>query len=125
VRINLESATIQNNSTFFVYYDSFKINNNLLVVKNKNTAKGIVHTLSEIRFGVVIPQGWSYDLPKAAKIMDNQQQHEQEQIKNQLSTIEWEFSKNISKAVDDHSSGFDSIYTYDHFIPYYRRMHNE
>ena len=78
--------------------------------------------MSEIEFGIVIPQGWSYDLPKAAEIVDNQQQrqqHEQEQIKNQLSTIEWEFSKNISKAVDDHSSGFDSIYTYDHFLPYY------
>ena len=53
--------------------------------------------------------------------MDNQQQqqHEQGLIKNQLSIIEWEFSKNISKAVDDHSSGFDCIYTYDHFLPYY------
>jgi F420-dependent oxidoreductase-like protein len=74
--------------------------------------------LSEIRFGVVIPQGWSYDLPKAAEIADNQQQQQQRQIKNRLATIEYEFSKNISKAVD-HSSGFDSIYTYDHFLPYY------
>jgi hypothetical protein len=72
--------------------------------------------LSEIRFGVVIPQGWSYDLPKAAEIVANHQQ-QQQQIKNRLATIEYEFSKNISKAVD-HSSGFDSIYTYDHFLPY-------
>ena len=56
--------------------------------------------MSEIKFGVVIPQGWSYDLPKAAEIADNQQQqqHEQEQIKNQLSTIEWEFSKKHFKS---------------------------
>jgi hypothetical protein len=32
--------------------------------------------------------------------------------------MHYEFSKNISQAVD-HSSGFDSIYTYDHFLPYY------
>jgi F420-dependent oxidoreductase-like protein len=74
--------------------------------------------LSEIRFGVVIPQGWSYDLPKAVEIVDNQQQQQQQQIKSRVATIEYEFSKNISKAVD-HSSGFDSIYSYDHFIPYY------
>jgi hypothetical protein len=55
--------------------------------------------LSEIRFGVVIPQGWSYDLPEAAKVVDNQQQQQQQQIKNLLATIEYEFSKNISKTV--------------------------
>jgi hypothetical protein len=38
--------------------------------------------LSEIRFGVVIPQGWPYDLPEAAEIADNQQQ---QQIK-----IDWQ-----------------------------------
>ncbi|HET7389896.1 MAG TPA: TIGR03560 family F420-dependent LLM class oxidoreductase [Nitrososphaeraceae archaeon] len=78
--------------------------------------------MSEIRFGVVIPQGWSYDLPKAAETVDVQQHHhqqEQQQTKNQLATTEWEFSKNISKTVDHSSSGFDSIYTYDHFLPYY------
>jgi len=32
--------------------------------------------------------------------------------------MQYEFSKNISKAVD-RSSGFHSIYTYDHFLPYY------
>ena len=76
--------------------------------------------MSEIEFGIVIPQGWSYDLPKAAEIVDNQrqQQEQEQQIKNQLASMQYEFSKNISQAVD-HSSGFDSIYTYDHFLPYY------
>jgi F420-dependent oxidoreductase-like protein len=83
----------------------------------------MAYILSEIQFGVVIPQGWSYDLPKTAEIVNVQQpqhqQGQQQQTKNQLATIEWEFSKNISNVVDDHSSGFDSIYTYDHFLPYY------
>jgi F420-dependent oxidoreductase-like protein len=76
--------------------------------------------LSEIEFGIVIPQGWSYDLPKAAEIVDNQrqQQEQEQQIENQLASMQYEFSKNISQAVD-HSSGFDFIYTYDHFLPYY------
>lgn len=69
--------------------------------------------MSQIRFGVVIPQGWSYDLPRTAEITDLQKQ-----IKNQDRNMQYEFSKNISKAID-HSSGFDSIYTYDHFLPYY------
>jgi len=69
--------------------------------------------LSEIRFGVVIPQGWSYDLPGAADTADLQKQ-----IKNQGKSMQYEFSKNISEAVD-HSSGFHSIYAYDHFLPYY------
>jgi F420-dependent oxidoreductase-like protein len=73
--------------------------------------------LPEIRFGVVIPQGWSYDLDlhNAAERADNQRK---QKIKNRLVTMQYEFSKNISKAVD-HNSGFDSIYTYDHFLPYY------
>jgi hypothetical protein len=80
--------------------------------------------LSEIHFGVVIPQGWSYDLPKAADIVDNQQQQaRKQQIKNQYASMQYEFSKNISQAVD-HSSGFESIYTYDHFLPYYTISHN-
>jgi F420-dependent oxidoreductase-like protein len=70
--------------------------------------------LSEIRFGVVIPQGWSYDFPRTAEMADLQQQ----QMKNRQTMIQYEFSKNISNAVD-HNSGFDSIYTYDHFLPYY------
>ena len=76
--------------------------------------------MSEIQFGVVvIPQGCSYDLPKAAKMVDTQQQQVQEQqIENQQASMQYEFSKSISQAVDD-SSGFDSIYTYDHFLPYY------
>jgi alkanesulfonate monooxygenase SsuD/methylene tetrahydromethanopterin reductase-like flavin-dependent oxidoreductase (luciferase family) len=69
--------------------------------------------LSEIRFGVVIPQGWSYDLPRSAEIADLQKQ-----IKNQHRSMQYEFSKNISRALD-HSSGFHSVYTYDHFLPYY------
>jgi len=68
--------------------------------------------LTEIRFGVVIPQGWSYDLPRTTE-MDLQQQ-----IKCRQASMQYGFSKNISKAVD-HSSGFDSLYTYDHFLPYY------
>ena len=77
--------------------------------------------MSEIQFGVVvIPQGCSYDLPKAAKMVDTQQQQVQEQqIENQQASMQYEFSKSISQAVDD-SSGFDSIYTYDHF---YHTMH--
>jgi len=55
--------------------------------------------LSEIRFGVVIPQGWSYDFPRSAETADLQKQ-----IKNQGKSMQYEFSKNISKAVD-HSSG--------------------
>jgi len=55
--------------------------------------------LSEIRFGVVIPQGWSYDFPRAAETADLHKQ-----IKNQGKSMQYEFSKNISKAVD-HSSG--------------------
>ena len=69
--------------------------------------------MSEIRFGVVIPQGWSFDFPRAAETADLQKQ-----IKNQGKNMQYEFSKNISKAVE-HSSGFHSIYTYDHFLPYY------
>jgi F420-dependent oxidoreductase-like protein len=69
--------------------------------------------LSEIRFGVVIPQGWSYDLPRAAETADLQKQ-----MKNRGKSMQYEFSKNISLAVD-HSSGFHSIYAYDHFLPYY------
>jgi len=69
--------------------------------------------LSKIRFGVALPQGWSYDLSGTASTADLQQR-----VKNQQASMEYEFSKNISKAVDQ-SSGFDSIYTYDHFLPYY------
>jgi len=68
--------------------------------------------LSEIRFGVVIPQGWSYDLPGTAE-------HRQRQIENRwIDITQYEFSKSISRA-DDRSPGFDSIYTHDHFLPYY------
>lgn len=69
--------------------------------------------LSKIRFGVALPQGWSYDLSGTASTADLQQR-----VKNQQASMEYEFSKNISKAVDQ-SSRFDSIYTYDHFLPYY------
>jgi hypothetical protein len=56
--------------------------------------------LSEIRFGVVIPQGWSYDLPRIAESA-----HLQHNMKNLRPSVQYEFSKNISKAVDN-SSGF-------------------
>jgi len=62
--------------------------------------------LSKIQFGIEIPQGWSYDL------LLNKQQDEEDPIK------QYEFSKHIAEVVDKFTA-FDSIYAYDHFLPYY------
>jgi F420-dependent oxidoreductase-like protein len=58
----------------------------------------------ELEFGLTIPQGWrGGDLPL---------EEENDPIK------QYEFSKSISVSAD--SMGFDSIYAYDHFIPFYK-----
>jgi alkanesulfonate monooxygenase SsuD/methylene tetrahydromethanopterin reductase-like flavin-dependent oxidoreductase (luciferase family) len=60
------------------------------------------NTQSKIEFGIAIPQGWrGGDLPL---------QQENNPVK------QYEFSKSISIAVDN--IGFDSIYAYDHLIPF-------
>lgn len=65
--------------------------------------------MSEIRFGIVIPQGWSYSLlPSSQRENDNSSDNPIKQ---------YNFSKNIAQAADE--STFDAIYTYDHFLPYY------
>src|SRR5206468_6125643 len=57
----------------------------------------------ELAFGLTIPQGWrGGDLPL---------EEENDPVK------QYEFSKSISVTAD--SIGFDSIYAYDHFIPFY------
>jgi F420-dependent oxidoreductase-like protein len=66
--------------------------------------------LSKIQFGVVVPQGWSYDFPLSDK--DRRERDEFIAIK------QYEYSKDIAEAIDKYSS-IDSIYTYDHFLPYY------
>jgi F420-dependent oxidoreductase-like protein len=66
--------------------------------------------LSKIQFGVVVPQGWSYDFSLSDK--DRRERDEFIAIK------QYEYSKEIAEAIDKYSS-IDSIYTYDHFLPYY------
>ena len=57
----------------------------------------------KLEFGLTIPQGWrGGDLPL---------EEENNPVK------QYEFSKSISVKAD--SIGFDSIYGYDHFIPFY------
>jgi hypothetical protein len=57
----------------------------------------------ELQFGLTIPQGWrGGNLPL-------------EQENNPIK--QYEFSKTITILAD--ILGFDSIYTYDHFIPHY------
>lgn len=51
------------------------------------------------------------DLPKATIKVELTYEYD-------MNMIWYEFSKSISRAVD-RNSGFDSIYTYDHFLPYY------
>ena len=59
---------------------------------------------NKVQFGLTIPQGWrGGDLPL---------QQENDPVK------QYEFSKSISIAADN--IGFDSIYAYDHLIPYYK-----
>jgi alkanesulfonate monooxygenase SsuD/methylene tetrahydromethanopterin reductase-like flavin-dependent oxidoreductase (luciferase family) len=56
--------------------------------------------LSQIRFGIVIPQGWRNDLPQTS------------------ARYQFKYSKDIIVAAE--RNGFDSVYAYDHFIPHYR-----
>ena len=63
----------------------------------------------ELEFGLTIPQGWrGGDLPL---------EEENDPVK------QYEFSKSISITAD--SIGFDSIYAYDHFIPFYSDDRNK
>jgi F420-dependent oxidoreductase-like protein len=67
------------------------------------------NTQSKIEFGLAIPQGWrGGDLPL---------QQENNPIK------QYEFSKSISVVADN--IGFDSIYAYDHLIPFSRHDLNK
>lgn len=66
--------------------------------------------MSKIQFGVVVPQGWSYDFLLSEK--DRRERDEFTAIK------QYKYSKDIVEAIDKFSS-IDSIYTYDHFLPYY------
>ena len=63
------------------------------------------NTEDKVQFGLAIPQGWrGGDLPL---------QQENDPVK------QYKFSKIISIAADN--IGFDSIYAYDHLIPFYRK----
>ena len=63
----------------------------------------------ELEFGLTVPQGWrGGDLPL---------EEENDPVK------QYEFSKSISVTAD--SIGFDSIYAYDHFIPFYSDDRNK
>ena len=64
---------------------------------------------NKVQFGLTIPQGWrGGDLPL---------QQENDPVK------QYEFSKSISVEADN--IGFDSIYAYDHLIPYYKNDVNK
>ena len=64
---------------------------------------------NKVQFGLTIPQGWrGGDLPL---------QQENDPVK------QYEFSKSISIEADN--IGFDSIYAYDHLIPYYKNDVNK
>jgi alkanesulfonate monooxygenase SsuD/methylene tetrahydromethanopterin reductase-like flavin-dependent oxidoreductase (luciferase family) len=66
--------------------------------------------LSKIHFGVVVPQGWSYDFPLSDK---------EHQEKDEVNAInQYKYSKDIAESIDKYSL-IDSIYAYDHFLPYY------
>ena len=66
-------------------------------------------TDNKVQFGLTIPQGWrGGDLPL---------QQENDPVK------QYEFSKFISITADN--IGFDSIYAYDHLIPYYKNDVNK
>jgi F420-dependent oxidoreductase-like protein len=71
---------------------------------------------SKIKFGIVIPQGWSYSL-----LLSSIEQQQDEKAKKEHDgdgpVEQYNFSKRIAEAAD--KSAFDSIYTYDHFLPYY------
>jgi F420-dependent oxidoreductase-like protein len=67
--------------------------------------------LSNLKFGFIIPQGWSYDFSLLNK--NRQENDDEDDTVNQ-----YKYSKDIAEVIDKYSS-IDSIYTYDHFLPYY------
>ena len=67
------------------------------------------YTGNKVQFGLTIPQGWRGG--------DLSLQQENDPVK------QYEFSKSISIAADN--IGFDSIYTYDHLIPFNRNDLNK
>jgi F420-dependent oxidoreductase-like protein len=67
--------------------------------------------LSSLQFGIIIPQGWSYDFSLLNK---NRQENDDENS----AVSQYKYSKDIAEVIDKHSS-IDSIYAYDHFLPYY------
>ena len=67
--------------------------------------------MSSLAFGFIIPQGWSYDFSLLNK--NRQENDDEDSAVNQ-----YKYSKDIAEVIDKYSS-IDSIYTYDHFLPYY------
>jgi hypothetical protein len=67
--------------------------------------------LSSLKFGFIVPQGWSYDFSLLSK--NRQENNNEDSAVNQ-----YKYSKGIAEVIDKYSS-IDSIYTYDHFLPYY------
>ena len=67
--------------------------------------------MSSLKFGFVIPQGWSYDFSLLNK--NRQENNDEDSAVNQ-----YKYSKDIAEVIDKYST-IDSIYTYDHFLPYY------
>ena len=67
--------------------------------------------MSSLQFGIIIPQGWSYDFPLLNK---NRQENDDENS----AVNQYKYSKDTAEIIDKYSS-IDSIYTYDHFLPYY------
>jgi F420-dependent oxidoreductase-like protein len=55
--------------------------------------------MSDLKFGLTLPQGWRHDLVDKPPIK------------------QFEYSKNIAMAAD--KLRYDSVYAYDHFIPHY------
>jgi alkanesulfonate monooxygenase SsuD/methylene tetrahydromethanopterin reductase-like flavin-dependent oxidoreductase (luciferase family) len=67
------------------------------------------YTENKVQFGLAIPQGWrGGDLPL-------------QQVNDPVK--QYEFSKSMSIAADN--IGFDSIYAYDHLVPFYRNDLNK
>ena len=67
--------------------------------------------MSNLKFGLIIPQGWSYDFSLLNK--NRQENDDEDNAVNQ-----YKYSKDIAEVIDKYTS-IDSIYTYDHFLPYY------
>ena len=67
--------------------------------------------MSNLKFGFIIPQGWSYDFSLLNK--NRQENDDEDDAVNQ-----YKYSKDIAEVIDKYSS-IDSIYTYDRFLPYY------